>query len=706
MKQVLQSLKSGKILVDDVPVPQIGALEVLVKTSYSLISPGTERMLLEFGNANVLGKVLRQPDKVRVVIEKIKSDGLVPTLEAVLGKLDQPLPLGYCNVGIVEELGEHVRGFKVGDRVVSNGYHACYNSLGINMCSKIPDEVSDEQAAFVVMGSIALQGIRLLKPNLGETVVVTGLGMVGLLAVQLLCANGCRVVGVDFNSQRLALAKSFGAAVVDLSKGQDPVGFVHQYSRGRGADCVLITTATASSVPIRQAAEMCRKRGKVVLTGTAGLKLSRDEFFKKEITFQVSASYGPGRYDANYEEKGQDYPVGYVRWTENRNFEAVLDMIAEGNLNLEPLITHKFNIQNVEKAYELILGDTGALGILIFYPTPAIAEKVRTIELKRKSRKTNATRPMLSFIGSGNYAASVLIPMFKACNAGFNLVCSNRGVSGTHFGKKFGFKTSTTEIETILSDNETDGVIISTRHDTHAKLVMSSLASGKHVFVEKPLCLNLGELRDIEELYWSLDKPPILMVGFNRRFSPHIVRLKSMLANIRGKKSFIMTVNAGALSLDHWVQDPIVGGGRIVGEVCHFIDLIMFLCSEKIVHSSKTVMDDDRGDTCSICLKFEGGSIATIHYFANGTKSVPKERLEVFANEKVFQLNNFRVLTGFGSMNFKKFWTWRQDKGHKICAATFMSAIKGEVAAPISPREIFDVSRVAIELAQKQKSEC
>ena len=381
MKQILQSLKTGDTKLADVPVPGVKRGQLLIQTSKTLISAGTERMLVEFGKASWIDKARQQPDKVRMVLDKIRTDGLLPTVEAVLNKLDQPLPLGYCNAGRVVEVGAGVEGFAPGDRVVSNGKHADVVAVPMNLCAKVPDKVTGEEAAFTVLGAIALQGIRLVNPTLGETVVVTGLGLIGLVTVQLLRAHGCRVLGIDFDADKLALARQFGAETVDLSTGQDPVVVAQAFSRGRGVDAVIVTAATKSSEPMHQAALMCRKRGRIVLVGVTGLELSRADFFEKELTFQVSCSYGPGRYDPSYEEKGQDYPVGFVRWTEQRNFEAVLDMMADGRLDVKPLISHRFAITEAEQAYELVGGAAPSLGILLEYPAGDITTESRTVKL-------------------------------------------------------------------------------------------------------------------------------------------------------------------------------------------------------------------------------------------------------------------------------------------------------------------------------------
>ncbi|MRH78516.1 zinc-binding dehydrogenase [Spiribacter sp. C176] len=712
MKQILQSLKTGATEVAEVPVPRVSSGSLLIQTSQTLVSTGTERMLVEFGKAGWLEKARQQPDKVKMVLDKIRTDGLQPTLEAVFNKLDQPLPLGYCNVGRVVAVGAGVTGYKLGQRVISNGRHAEVVSVPVNLCASVPDDVSDEAAAFTVLGAIGLQGIRLAQPTLGETVVVTGLGLIGLMTVQLLRAQGCRVLGVDFDVEKLALARQFGAGVVDLSAGQDPVAAAMAFSRGRGVDAVLITAATKSNEPVHQAAQMCRKRGRIVLVGVTGLELSRADFYEKELSFQVSCSYGPGRYDPAYEEKGFDYPVGFVRWTEQRNFEAVLDMMADGRLDVAPLISHRFDIDDAPKAYEVVAGSEPSLGILLRYPGVELTATDRTVSLHHtsageeasisNSQSASGPVPRVSFIGAGNYATAVLIPAFKAAGARLHSVASSGGVSGVHAGRKYGFAETTTDSDQLFTDKTTDAVVITTRHNSHARFVMQALTAGKHVFCEKPLCLTLDELAEIEAAWaeQETDGRHVLMVGFNRRFASQVVKIKSLLGGVTGPKSFVMTVNAGAIPADHWTQDLEVGGGRIVGEGCHFIDLLRFLAASPIVAWGRAAMNAATQDTVTINLEFADGSIGTIHYFANGAKAFPKERLEVFAQGRVLQLDNYRRLTGFGWPGFKKMNLWRQDKGQKACAAAFLEAVRSGGLAPIPVEEIFEVSRVSIELAQ------
>lgn len=703
MKQILQSLKTGSTEIAEVPIPLVSRNYLLIRTSRTLLSSGTERMLIAFSKAGWIDKARQQPDKVRMVLDKIKTDGLLPTIESVLNKLDQPLPLGYCNVGRVAAVGSGVSGFSVGDRVISNGNHAEVVSAPLNLCAKIPEEVSDEEASFTVLGAIALQGIRLVKPTLGESVVVTGLGLIGLMTVQLLRANGCRVLGIDLDPKKLDMAKQFGAEIVDLSKGEDPVAIAKSFSRGRGVDAVIVTAATKSSDPIHQGAHMCRKRARIVLVGVTGLELSRDLFFEKELSFQVSASYGPGRYDPNYEEKGQDYPVGFVRWTEQRNFEAVLDLLACGALDVNPLISHSFDIDDAESAYELVLGNSFSLGILFRYPSIEISESSKTVELDQSKFTSDRIRgsdqrkiTRISFLGAGNYATAVLIPAFKKAGALLQKVASKGGVSGVHAGRKYGFAAATTDGESLFADKNTDAVVITTRHNSHAEFVLRGLGQGKHLFVEKPLCLTLQELNDIEAAYKGAN---FLMVGFNRRFAPHIQTIKSLISGIRMPISMVITVNAGAIPADHWSQDIEVGGGRIIGEACHFIDLLRFLAGVPIVSYRKTEMDAATRDTATLELGFANGSIGTVHYFANGSKSFPKERLEVFASGAVLQLDNYRKLKGFGWPGFKKMNLWRQDKGQIACAQAFLNAISNNGNAPIPFEEILEVSRISIELA-------
>jgi len=668
-------------------------------------------MLVEFGRGGLLSKVRQQPDKVREVLSKVRTDGLMATVDAVRSKLDQPLPLGYCNVGRVMALGAGVDGFEVGDRVVSNGKHAEVVVVPRNLCARIPDAVDDESAAFTVLAAIGLQGVRLAAPTLGESVVVTGLGLIGLITVQLLRANGCRVLGIDMNPARLEFARQFGAEVVDLSRGEDPHSAAEAFSRGRGVDAVILTASTASSEPVSQAAKMCRKRGRIVLVGVTGLELSRADFYEKELSFQVSCSYGPGRYDPDYEEKGQDYPVGFVRWTEQRNFEAALDLMASGALDMRPLVSHRFDIDDAPKAYDLLASKEPSLGILIRYPAAddaAAQERLaaRSVRLADESStpltKASAGGASLAVIGAGNYAGRVLIPALKAAGGQIHTVVSGSGVTAVHHGKRAGAEFAATDAQTAIDDPAVNSVVVATRHDSHARYVLAALRAGKHVFVEKPLCLTLNELAEIESQL-AASANLLLMVGFNRRFAPQVVRMKSLLESVGEPKSFIMTVNAGAIPPEHWTQDVQVGGGRIVGEGCHFIDLLRHLAGSPIVRHEAVSLGRHpalavASDKTTIILQFADGSVGTIHYLANGHKGFPKERLEVFCAGRVLQLDNFRRMRGWGWPGFSRMNLWRQDKGQAACARAFVEAIRSAGAAPIPVGELLEVARVSIEL--------
>ena len=701
MKIVTQNLKSGDTKLVDIACPQPSDGEVLIKTVNTLLSAGTEKMLLDFGKSNFISKALKQPDKLQLVFSKLKTDGLQPTFDAVMNKLDTPLPLGYCNVGEIIALGSGVSGYKIGDRVVSNGHHSEAVCVPVNLIAKIPDSVSYEEAVFTVLGSIALQGIRLAKPTLGECFVVIGLGLVGLLSVQLLRANGCRVLGIDFDKDRLKMAKELGALTFDLNSGQNLINYAKNFSRARGVDGVLITAATSSNKPIKQASEMCRKLGRIILVGTSGLELSRNDFFKKEITFQVSASYGPGRYDPNYEEKGNDYPIGYVRWTEQRNFEAVLDMIADGKMNLDNLISHRYKLDEFEEAYNAVTSSNPSLGVILEYSKKKRKYSTITHSNNYRSNQTDCTTdyPLrIGLIGAGSFARGVLIPAIKKNSVQLQTIVSRGGLNGWASSKKYGFISSSTNPSDVLKDTKIDTVFIATRHNTHAKLVIDAIAKNKNVFVEKPLCLTLNELEEIQTAYYRKKVKPKLMVGFNRRFSPLVQELKNKFAINSSPKSMVITVNAGEIPSDSWIHDKAVGGGRIIGECCHFIDLLRFIADSKIIDYSIVKMDTPLDDTFTINLTFEDGSIGSINYFANGNRAVAKEKLEVYCGGEIAQLENFKKLSFFTSNGKFVKRSFIQNKGHKECVKHFLRASANKQQISINFEEIYEIHRVSIEL--------
>ncbi len=711
MKQILQDMANGGTTVTEAPVPQCSKGHLLISTTTSLISAGTERMLVGFGKASLIDKARQQPEKVKMVLEKVQTDGLLTTYDAVKSKLAQPLPLGYCNVGRVHEIGAGVDGFKVGDRVVSNGPHADMVKVPKNLCAVIPDNVLDETASFTVVASIGLQGIRLAQPSIGESFVVTGAGLIGLLTIQMLRANGCRVLAIDFDQSKLELAKQFGAEVCNPGKGEDPVAAGLAFSRGAGVDGVIITASTKVSDPVIQAARMSRKRGSIILVGVTGLELNRADFYEKELSFQVSCSYGPGRYDAAYEEKGQDYPLGFVRWTEQRNFVAVLDMMSAGTLDIESLITHRFEFEDAPKAYEVLTQDKSGLGILLKYNSPVETRLEKHLILNPISIEPK--NAVVGFIGAGNYASRVLIPAFKKASSQLHTIVTSGGINGVIHGEKAGFSEASTDIDALLNNTDINTVAIATRHNSHAYFVEKVLSAQKNVFVEKPIALSVEEIDKIEQVYNNNIKNnqfSRVMVGFNRRFAPQVQKMKTLLSSVKEPKSFIMTMNAGAIPADHWTQDNTVGGGRIIGEACHFIDLMRFLAGSKIVSIQARRMGDTDAvqvleDKASITLGFEDGSFGTIFYLANGASNFSKERVEVFTAGRVLQLDNFRKLKGFGWPGFSKMNLWRQDKGQEACAAAFVESIRQGKETPIPADEIFEVARATIEATEILRSQ-
>jgi len=659
MKQLIQDLKNGKTLLEEVPAPQVKAGCVLIKTTRSLVSLGTERMLVEFGQASLIDKARQQPDRVKQVLDKMKTEGVIPTLEAVFNKLNQPLPLGYCNVGVVEKIGKEVQGFQVGDRVASNGNHAEYVSIPENLTARIPDNVSDEEATFTVIGSIGLEGVRLCNPTFGETIVVIGLGLIGLVTTDLLKANGCKVIGYDFDQQKVDIALSKGVVAFNPSQGNDPVKFVQQATRDIGADGVIITASNKDDVIIHQAAEMSRQRGRIILVGVIGLNIRRDDFFKKELTFQVSCSYGPGRYDDNYEQKGLDYPIGFVRWTEKRNFETVLNAISSGQLDVKPYISEIVDLNDYQQIYGDMLRK-GIIASLIRYPelpSGNISHKIKVSE--------NVITPgqgIMGIIGAGNFTSATMIPALGKINAKIKYIASSGGLSAAALAKKASIPYAVTDINEILNDNDVTGVLITTRHNLHAALIFSALQARKNVFVEKPLCLNQTELDSIIQALDLSGKN--VTVGFNRRFSPHSQKVKEHVGS--GPMNIVATMNAGYIPPESWVHDLTVGGGRIVGEACHFIDLCSYLVGSEIVSVCMNAMGNNttpNTDNASLLLRYEDGSNAVINYFANGAKSYAKERVEVYSQRRVFVIDNWRITRGYGVKKFKTFKS-KQDKGH------------------------------------------
>jgi predicted dehydrogenase/threonine dehydrogenase-like Zn-dependent dehydrogenase len=708
MKQIIQNLKNGETSLLEVPSPSISDGSLLINTSVSLISPGTEKMLVDFGKASYFSKAKQQPEKVKQVIEKAKIDGISATYEAVQSKLTQPIALGYCNVGEVVGIGKGVHDFKMGDRVVSNGNHAEVVSVSKNLCAHIPDNVSNEQASFVVLSSIGLQGVRLAKPTLGEKFVVIGLGAIGLMTVQVLLAHGCKVLAIDLQNDRLKIASKFGALTVNPNEGEDNLSKADIFSNHNGVDGVIITASTKNHDVISQAAKMCRQRGRIILVGVTGLNLSRDDFYKKEISFQVSCSYGPGRYDHNYEEAGQDYPIGFVRWTEKRNFEAILDLMSSKIIDAVPLISHRIEFEEAPVFYKNMANGEQGLGILLNYSNNFKKNQSRTVSFQAKTPKINKTHlpAVIGFIGAGNYASRVLMPAFKKEGVELHTVVTSTGLSGSIHGKKHGFNYSSTDLESVMNNDLINTIVIATRHNSHSDLVCDALRAGKNVFVEKPLSITKSGLLSISKEYKNQVKSGMensqLMVGFNRRFSVYTQKIKSLLSKVSEPKSFVMTMNAGYIPFDHWVQDVNSGGGRIIGETCHYIDLMRYLADSEITHVDARGMGKQNitkynYDNASITLGFADGSFGTINYLANGSSTYPKEKIEIFTSGKVLALDNFRILRGYGWKNFKVMKNWQQEKGQGNCVKSFLDSIaSGEPA--IAFDELFEIASTSIDI--------
>ena len=666
-------------------------------------------MLVEFGQASMLAKARQQPERVKEVLDKVATDGLSPTVRAVRSKLQQPIPLGYANAGVVLGVGRGVTDVEPGQLVASNGPHAEVVLVARNLVVPIPvsssgaDDVTAEEAAFASIGAIALQGVRLATPTLGERFVVTGLGLVGLLVVQILRAQGCQVLAIDLNRDRLQMAAKYGAATVDLSSGADPVKVAGQFTHGQGVDGVIIAAATKSNEPIHQAAQMCRKRGRIVMVGVTGLELQRSDFYEKELTFQVSCSYGPGRYDPLYEESGQDYPLGFVRWTAGRNFEAFIDLVTDGRIDVRSLVTDRYPIAEAGKGYAALTDNSSSLGIALTYPSPETAPEVSltasTVNTRVPGHRTGAFR--VGVIGAGNYARQVLLPALASTSATLDTIVSQGGANAGLAAKEFGFARASTDVDSLFADETIDAILISTRHDTHAYLASRALEAGKHVFVEKPLALESKDVESVVRLASAEpnDGRPILMVGFNRRFAPLTKSMHRLLAGQGGPMALVATMNAGAMPADHWTQDRQVGGGRIVGEACHHIDMLRHLAGASIVSVGATYLEGATRDTAAIQLTFADGSIGTVLYLANGNKRFPKERVEAFVGGRILQIDNFKYMRGFGWPGFKRERLRGQDKGHVSSIAAFVTGAQTGIA-PIPLSELAEVSLASIEAAR------
>jgi len=700
MLQVTQSIRNGKMSLANIPDPVARQGHVLIANLASVISSGTEKLVMDLASKSLLGKARERPDQVRRVLEKIRNEGLIQTIGQVRAKLDEPMTMGYSSVGVVLACGPDVQEFKPGDRVASNGPHAEVVCVPKNLCAKVPDNVPFEQAAFAVLGAIALQAVRLAKVSLGETVLVIGLGLIGQITVALLKAAGARVVGTDLEEDKCVLAmEKMGA---DLARRGLTADAVIQLTGGLGADAVLITASSKSSGPMDLACHSVRAKGRIVLVGVVDLQLDRRPLYFKEAEFLVSCSYGPGRYDPSYEEHGRDYPPAYVRWTEQRNIQAILDLMATGKLDVSPLITHRFPIEKADSAYELIKTNKEPyLGVVLTYGEACDRSAESAIALKAFRSGSDGKIPF-GFIGAGNFARMVLAPIIaKESRLHPKTICSAGGLNAVHLGKKLGFETAVADEDVIFQDSSISTVFIATRHDQHARQVVKAIGAGQNVFVEKPLALTTDELNEIEAALTAEELSPLLMVGFNRRFSPAAVALRGFLENISVPVTVSIRFNAGFIPPEHWTQDNQAGGGRIIGEACHGIDLATYLVGAPPVRVyAETIGSRQQGeitdDQCFITMRHADGSISGIGYLAGGDKAYPKERVEVFGGGCVGIIDDFRELTLVrrGKTRHKRFWA--QDKGHRAEVSAFVDAVTGKGVTPIPWEHIRDVSRAAI----------
>jgi predicted dehydrogenase/threonine dehydrogenase-like Zn-dependent dehydrogenase len=696
MKQVIQSYRTGELKVADVPAPGVEPGTVLVLTSASLVSYGTEKMVMDLAKKSLIGKARDRPDLVRKAIQRVKRDGVAATVSAMRSKLDQPIPLGYSSVGKVVAVGDDVVGVDIGARVACAGAkvanHAEMNLVPRNLCALVPEDVPDEVASFVTVGAIAMQGVRIAGVALGETYAVIGLGLIGQITVQLIKAAGGRVLGIDLDPGKVELARKLGADAAVL-RSDDVAARAAALTAGRGVDGVLITAATVSHDPVQLAGEICRDRGRVVVVGAVGMEIPRRPYYDKELSFFLSRSYGPGRYDPLYEEGGIDYPIGYVRWTEQRNMESFLQLCATGRIDLAPLITHRFPIERAEEAYQLIASGADALGIILTYP--AQQQPARTVAVHEQGSPMSRDL-RVSVIGAGSFASGILVPaLAKASNLRLDTVVSERGLSARHLADKFGFRACSTDATAVLEDPINSAVVIATRHNLHAAQIVAAFRAGKHVFVEKPLALNEDELQQILAEQERAGK--LLMVGYNRRFSPMAREMSAFFAGRRSPLVMCYRVNAGPIPSESWIHDPAVGGGRIIGEACHFIDLGAFLAGAPPVsvhcQGVATGSAARNDDNVLITVAFGDGSLCTIAYVATGDASAGKEHFEVMGDGSSALLEDFRSLELRRGGKRRTIRRLMQDKGHAAEMQIFVDAVRAGGPAPTDVAILASVSR-------------
>lgn len=702
MKQLLQNMKSGETEVAEVPVPSPGQGKALVQTAASLVSAGTERMVVEFAKKNMLGKAQSRPDLIRKVLDKARREGIFSTIEKALNRLDQPMALGYSSAGTIRQIGPRLQGFRAGDRVACAGgghaVHAEFAAIPQNLMVHIPDSVDFDQAAFTTVGAIAMQGFRLADVQVGAKVVVIGLGLLGLLTAGIANAAGCEVLGIDLDPHRIELAKQMGAKFAVTRKQAAETS--ETFTCGRGADAVLICAATKSNDPVELAGEIARDKAKIIAVGAVGLDIPRAIYYEKELELVISRSYGPGRYDPDYEEKAHDYPIGYVRWTETRNMEAFLALLAEGRLDLSPLITHRIPIEKGGEAYKLITSDEDYLGILLTYGDKKPPQENRVPNLAAPTVRVKPGDILaLGVLGAGNYANATFLPVIKKTGGIAPVgIVSSSGTSAHHAVQRYGFGFAASDPRSVLQDPAINMIAILTRHNLHTPQILNAFNAGKNIYCEKPLAINQEQLTKIITALQEAEQP-LLMLGFNRRFAPLAQRLKSFIDQRKEPFFAHYRVNANILPPDHWLNDPEVGGGRIIGEGCHFIDFLTFLAGENPIEVTTQGLPDDgkyNEDNVVMNFRFPDSSLGVVSYLANGDTSFPKEYLEVFSGGRVAVLHDWRKLEMIyqGRKKIKRH-PLRQDKGHQAAWQAFLDALQGDKTPPIPYEQLIGVTRAS-----------
>ena len=711
MKQIVQNFKTGVLSVEDVPVPKVRNNGLLVKNAFSLISTGTERSSVALARKSLLGKAKSRPADVKKLIKLAKKQGIRNAYQTAMNRLDVPTPLGYSSAGIVMEVGKDVQGFKVGDKIAcaGGGYasHAEVIFVPENLCVKVPKGVELDWAAFTTLGAIALQGIRQTEPRVGENIAVIGLGLLGQLTIQILKASGCRVIGIDLEPDKIKLAKKCGADKA-LLRSENIINLVEHFTDNKGVDAVVITAATSSNDPFILAPDICRDRAKVILVGVAKLDFPREPYYRKELSLVLARSYGPGRYDTLYEEAGIDYPIGYVRWTEKRNMEAILELMAERKLNMAPLISHRFKLGEAKKAYDIVLGKTGekSLGILFKYDIDKKHESKIIISDTPRPRHPD-TQIGIGFIGPGNFAKSFLLPNMKHESVNLVGVADVHGINAKSVAQKFGYKYCTSEYKQLIDDKTISTVFIATRHNLHAQLITEALKAGKHVFCEKPLCLDRKELNQLIKVR-SMPSAlgTLLFVGFNRRFAPLTKEAKSFMGDKTGPYAINYRINAGTLPEDHWLSDLKQGGGRVIGEVCHFIDYISYFVDSQLTSVYAKSLSGSKyiyNDNITAILEYDDGSVGSISYFAVGDADFPKERIEIFGDGKACVIDDFShaVFSSEGKQTKTKI---AQDKGYRNEIQSFLDAIRKGKKSPIPFWQIVETTMASFALNESVRS--